>query len=292
LADPVGALVAQPTQLALADRGPGYANLEISVPFSPKEIAYRESHDLEENSHSQSKFFTGLNKHGLEPDFFDNPIVKIFEYLKNLPEGFAVISVEGGTSATIAPDNALLELDLVDGFADSVIPKLVSIYEGLRQFSGEFKTVIDEGFTPAYSTFNIGTIRSGAEAVQITGSCRLIPTVTKDTYEKWVNKFRARCEASGAQFKVLDYKPPFVVSEKKLIGPTCQKIASEMGLRAFTAAKKASDANVFSRFGVETLVFGAGQSVGHSLAANEHISMKDLESSLEFYRRVIRQICS
>ncbi len=291
VAQPIAAIVAQPTGLALADRGPGYATLEISVPFSESEIAHRESHDLKENSHSQSKFFTGHNKHGLEPNFFDSPIVKVFEYLKNLPEGFAVISVEGGTSAATAPDNALLELDLVDGFSDSVIPKLVNIYEGLRQFSSEFKAVSDHGFSPPHSTFNIGMIRTGAEEVQITGSCRLVPMVTKEIYEEWLSKFRDRCENSGAKFRVLDYKPPYFTPAGSVIGSLCQDIASEIGIKSFVAAKTASEANVFKRFGIESLVFGAGQSVGHSHSANEHISMKDLDTSLDFYRRIIGKIC-
>jgi acetylornithine deacetylase/succinyl-diaminopimelate desuccinylase-like protein len=292
LAQPIGALIGQPTGLTLADRGPGYATLEISVPFSAGEIAHRESHDLRENSHSQSKFFTGHTKHGLEPNFFDNPIVKVFEYLKNLPQGFAVISIEGGTSAAAAPDNSLLELDLVDGFSDSVIPKLVGIYEGLRQFNGEFKAITDEGFSPPHSTFNIGMIRTGTEEVQLTGSCRLVPMVTKEIYEEWLKKLRVRCEASGAKFRVIDYKPPYFTQSHGIIGSTCQKISDEMTGSTFVAAKTASEANVFMRFGIESLVFGAGLSVGNSLTANEHISMKDLEHSLEFYRRAISEICS
>jgi acetylornithine deacetylase/succinyl-diaminopimelate desuccinylase-like protein len=292
LGQPVGALVAQPTGLQLADRGPGYAIIEISIPFSDEEKTHRENHDLKENTQSQSKFFTAVNKYGFEPDFFDNPIVKLLEYLKNLPQGFAVIAIDGGTSLAAAPDNALLELDLVDGFADSVIPKLVGVYEGLRQFSSEFKTVIDEGFSPAHSTFNIGTIRSLTDAIQITGSCRLVPMVTKDVYEKWLNKFREHCEAIGAEFRVLDYKPPYYTSKQGPIGSTCQRVGSEMGFKSFVAAKTASEANVFMRFGIESLVFGAGLSVGHSLTSNEHISMKDLDQSLEFYRRVIQQTCS
>jgi succinyl-diaminopimelate desuccinylase len=135
-------------------------------------------------------------------------------------------------------------------------------------------------------------IRSNPEEVQITGSCRLVPMVTKEVYEKWVARFRERCESIGATFKVLDYKPPYFSAQKDEVGSMCQRIAKEMGLNSFVAAKTASDANVFMRFGVESLVFGAGQSVGHSLTANEHISMKDLDKALEFYRRVIGQICT
>lgn len=119
-----------------------------------------------------------------------------------------------------------------------------------------------------------------------------MPTVSKEIYEKWIEQFRGRCEKYGAQFKVLDYKPPFTKLGGGEIGSACQKIADELGFKSFVAAKTASEANVFSRFGIESLVFGAGQSVGHSLTANEHINMKDLNQSLEFYRRVIRQLCS
>jgi acetylornithine deacetylase/succinyl-diaminopimelate desuccinylase-like protein len=290
---PAAALVGRPTGLQLANCGPGYALIEIAIPFDGNEKNYRETHDIIENSHSQSKIFSGINKHGLEPDFYDNPIVKSLEYLKHLPEGMAVISIEGGTSPISAPDIAMLEMDIVDGFNKGMVTKLSGLYEILKNFSGAFRDITAEGFTPAHSTFNIGQIQSDSEEVKISGSCRLVPTVTQEIYEKWLQQLREDCEKLGARFHVVDYKAPFARVPAGDLYKTCKEILSEDNLSTqLVSTTLASEASFFSRIKCECYVFGAGQSVGSSHIANEHISMKALQSSQEFYKSVIERFCS
>ena len=289
---PAGALVGRPTGLQLANRGPGYALIEIAIPFGSEEKKYRETHDLIENSHSQSKVFSGINKFGLEPDFYDNPIVKSLEYLKLLPTGMAVISLEGGTSPLSAPDIAVLELDIVDGFEQGMMNKLSGLYEVLKKFSGAFRDITAEGFTPAHSTFNVGQIQSDSEEIKISGSCRLVPTVTHEIYEKWLQQLRNDCEKLGARFHVVDYKPPFTGVIDGDLYKVCKQALGEEKLSAeLISTTLASEASFFSRIKCECYVFGAGQSVGSSHIANEHISMNSLRSSQEFYKNVIDRYC-
>ncbi len=287
-----GALIGRPTNMMLADRGPGYAMIEISIPFSKNEQDYRENHDVTENSHSQSKVFSGGNKHGLEPGFYDNPIVKMLEYVRNLPDGFALMSVDGGTSPETNPDMAFLELDLVDTFEDSILPKLKSVYEILRKFSGEFQNVRAEAFDPPYSTFNIGQIRTFGEMVTLSGSCRIVPTVTKVIYDGWLEQLRGDCEKMGARFQVIDYKVPFVGSAETVLKEACRAAGVKVGLPDKNCATlTASEASFFQRIQCEAYVFGAGQSVGHTHMDNEHINMNDLKLAQDFYGHVIERFC-
>lgn len=288
----VGALVGRPTKLMLANRGPGYAMIEISIPFSGREREYRENHDVTENSHSQSKVFSSGNKHGLEPGFYDNPIVKMLEYVRNLPDGFALMSVDGGTSAETSPDMAFLELDLVDSFDDSILPKLKSLYEILRKFSGEFQSVRADGFEPAHSTFNIGQIRTFGEMVTLSGSCRIVPTVTKEIYDGWLSQLRDDCEKMGARFQIIDYKAPFVGSSEGPLSVACRTAGQALGLsQERPATLTASEASFFQRIKCEAYVFGAGQSVGNTQIDNEHINMDDLGRAQAFYSQVIERFC-
>jgi len=53
----------------------------------------------------------------------------------------------------------------------------------------------------------------------------------------------------------------------------------------------ATEASVFSRWGVECVVWGPGLSVGNSHAPNESIKMQDLDQAVEFYRHFLEGFC-
>lgn len=289
---PAGALVGRPTDLKISSSGPGFALIEIAIPFDDVEKKYRENHDLIENSHSQSKVFSSYNKHGMEFDFYDNPIVKALEYLKNLPEGLAVISVDGGTAPNVAPDIAMLELDIVDGFGEGMLKKLIRLLDILKNFSAAFRSVSSDGFVPAHSTFNVGQILTDSEQVKISGSCRIVPAVTQSIYEEWLSHLRRDCEKIGARFHVVDYKAPFLSAANGNLFSTCSAAAQALDLEsgAYTTAL-ASEASFFSRIGCECYVFGAGQGVVSSQVANEQVKISDCNRATDFYKKVIEGFC-
>lgn len=289
---PAAALVGRPTDMQLADRGPGYAALEISIPFDVEERRYRENHDLLENSHSQSKVFTSVNKHGLAPDFYDNPIVKALEFVRQLPEGIAIISLEGGSSPGTVPDITMLEMDIVANSAYGMTQKLKALYDILQRFAGAFRQVTSPGFVPEYSTFNVGQIISDSEEIKILGNCRLVPQVTQEIYENWLQVLRRDCEALGARFHVIDYKPPFVNRSEAGLRGTLEGILKEsQRSAAIKPTSLASEGSLFSRLGCECFVFGAGQSVVGSQMAHENININDVEASVRIYQKVIDRFC-
>lgn len=289
--NPACAVVGGPTHLRMADRGPGYAEIEVRIPYSDEERKHLQKLQFQENAVTQSKFFTADKSLTSERDFSENPIVQMLAYLKNLPEGMVLVSADGGQSPSAPPDAAWLEIEVFDGLRDTLIPKLVKLHDILLNFVGEFRQVKDPSFSPKHSTIQLGRINTQPDCLSILGSCHFVPQVTHDLYEKWLSDLQKACESIGAQFQLLDFREPFHGPLDGELGKTFKTILEEKGLSTEpTVARRGSEANLFPRFKIQTLVFGAGRVVGTQLA-NEHISIADLRSSTEVYEQLIQRIC-
>ena len=59
--------------------------------------------------------------------------MKMLDYLEQLPEGIAVMDLDGGISYNAVPSSAVLEIDIMGGFQDPIVPKISAIYEALRE---------------------------------------------------------------------------------------------------------------------------------------------------------------
>lgn len=288
----VRALVGEPTEMKLVTAGAGMAVVDVSIPFSEEERAYRRDHDLQESSSTQSKMFSGKAAHSSAPDLGQNAIMKMMEYLAQLPEGVAVMDLSGGINHNSVPAQAILEIDTVAGFKDPILPKISRIYSGLLELERDLKGFRESGFEPEHPTMNIGMIRTNEAEVRMTGSCRLPPTVTDAIYEGWMKKLAVAVQEVGATFRVKDYRKGFSIDESSEFVSGTQQILAKIGLSPKTARVAMScEANVFIRLGVECLVWGPGQSVGNSHAPNESIKIKDLRMATEFYRAIVERFC-
>lgn len=286
------AVVGEPTQMRLVTAGTGLAVVEIAIPFSEEERAYRRDHDLLESMSTQSRMFTGKAAHSSDPQAGENAIMKMMEYLSHLPDGIAVMDLDGGIDYNTVPENALLEIDTVAGFKDPILPKISHIHAGLKALEVELKAFREEGFDPPHPTMNLGMVRTYQQEVRITGSCRLPPSVTDATYENWMRKLGAAVQRVGATFRVKDYRKGFTTHAESQFVKGAQEILGKMGLNAQPQKLAvATEANVFSRLGIECLVWGPGQSVGNSHAPNENIRISDLRTATEFYKQLIERFC-
>ncbi len=280
----VAALVGEPTGMVLGHAGQGLAVLEVSIPFSDEEARYREHHDETESSSSQSKIFVGKAAHSSEPGLGENAIVKMLEYLAQLPSGIAIMDLDGGNSDNRVPESAVLEIDVVSSFRDPIVPKLAQITKVFRHMEQIIKNEM--------ASLNIGTIRTFPDQIRVTGSCRLPPTVTNDVYESWISTIRSECAQVGATFSVRDYKAAFNTDTGAKVVQAGSRALKATGMECVLAPVKTStEANVFSRFGVECLVIGPGQGVGNSHAPNENVKIEELHRAIQFYRHVIKELC-
>ena len=290
---PSHALVGQATGLRMAENAPGYAIIEVKVPFSSEEKAFQQQMQFAENVTTQTKMFTSSATLTTERDLSENPISQLLYYLKNLPSGLSLISADGGVSPTQLPDASWLEIQLNDQINESIIPKLAKLYESFMALAGELRTVTHSEFTPNYSSVNIGSIKTKPDGVYIFGSCKFVPNVTRDHYEKWLNNLEASCKSIGAEFQLLDFREPFSGHSDAQLGTVLSEALEKENLNpSLAVGHQCSEANLFSRFKVETLLFGAGNFDRGNKVANESISLKDLQKAQAVYSRVIGGLCS
>ena len=284
----VHAFVGEPTHMKLVVAEKGFAVVEVRIPFSPEEAAYRRDHDLQESSTSQSRMFSGKSANS---SVGESAITKMLAYISQLPDGIALMDIDGGISHNSVPLSAVLEVDLVAGFKDPILPKISNIYHSLQVLEKELQEFRAEGFDPPYATVNFGMIRTTSSEVLMTGCCRL-PPVSDGVYDNWMKKLQSAVEEVGATFRVTDYRKGFAVATDSAFVRATQDILSQMGLEAgLHKTTAATEASVLNRLGIECLVWGPGQSVGNSHAPNESIKIGDLKIATDFYKRVIERFC-
>jgi acetylornithine deacetylase/succinyl-diaminopimelate desuccinylase-like protein len=52
-----------------------------------------------------------------------------------------------------------------------------------------------------------------------------------------------------------------------------------------------TEAPVYQKAGMDTVIFGPGQAAGNIHKPNEHVSLADLHRCVEIYRDVVRRSC-
>lgn len=280
------AFIGEPTGMKLVVAGKGLAVIEISIPFSDEERAYRREHDLTESSSSQSRMFSGKPVDG------ESAITRMLSYLAQLPEGIALMDLDGGVSYNSIPIHGILEIDTVAAFKDPIVPKISRVFSRAKELERELKEFHEEGFDPPYPTVNLGMVRTSEAEVRFTGCCRLPPSVTDSVYEGWMKKLEMAVQSVGATFRVRDYRKGFQSDSGSEFARSTQSILGELGLDSKPQKiTVATEASVLGRLGIECLVWGPGQSVGNSLAPNESIKISDLTTAIRFYGRCVERFC-
>lgn len=286
------ALIGEPSDLKLIKAAKGYASVEIRIPFTTEEIAYREEHNLKESTSTQSKLFIGKTAHSSTPHLGENAIIKMLEYLQQLPDSVVLMEIDGGVNHNSVPSHALLEIDIVPNSNKPIVGKIVHIFEAVKKLEKEFLNFLDQDFFPAEPTLNIGLVRTYEDHVLVAGSCRIPPLISNETYESWMETLRLVCEQNGAQFRVTDYKKPFRTDEASVLVKGCRDELRAMGLSEdLTTQPSTNEASIFSRTGIDCLCFGPGKREGNVHTPSEHVSVEDLRKAVEFYKRVIERFC-
>lgn len=286
------ALVGEPTEMRLVTAGKGFAGVEIEIPFSEEEVEFRARHDSSDGSTTQSRVFVGKAAHSSVPQLGESAIKKLLDYLTKLPEGIAIMEIEGGTSYNTVPAHAFLEIDMVGELKESIAAKIAIVARAIHEVENKFEGFPDPTFTPPFPSLNIGMIRTYQDHVKFGGSCRLPPTVSDEVYEEWMSILRRACQSVGAIFRVTDYKQPFRTSEEESIVKVCRDQLLAMGRQTECATQAvANEANVFSRFGISCVAIGPGKGVGNSHAPNECVKIEELHEAVRFYKGILERVC-
>lgn len=286
------ALVGEPSDLQVINAGKGYVSVEIRIPFSAEEIKYRQDHNLNESTTTQSKMFHGVASHSSAPHLGENALVKMFEYLLMLPDTMNVMEMDGGINLNTVPSHAFLELDMGVMIKNPIIKKIAAIYQAIKKLEKDFLLHKDMRFNPDTPTLNIGVVRTTESEIQILGSCRIPPVITHEIYEGWMKGLHDVCQEQGSNFKVNDYKKAFHISEQSILVKGCLDELREMGLSDKVIAQASTnEASIFSRIGIDCVCFGAGKRESNLHTPNENVAIADLEKAIEFYKRIIERFC-
>ena len=285
------ALVGEPTEMRLLYAGKGFAVVDIEIPFSREELDFRREHDTNERSSSQSKIFLGKSAHSSSPQHGESAILKMLQYLSKLPDGIAVMELDGGVNFNTVPAQGVLEFDMAGGLKDTIATKITHLSRAIEELEKDFLNYPDSAFTPEYPTLNIGMVRTHDDHIKFSGCCRIPPSVNQQIYEGWMDKLRTACAATGSVFRVTEYKQPFRSSLETPFAKACQAQLSELNLPTECGTQSVTnEANVFSRLGIECLVIGPGLGVGNSHSPEEHVKLSQLEAATEFYVGIMRRV--
>ncbi|MGZ3742954.1 MAG: M20 family metallopeptidase [Pseudobdellovibrionaceae bacterium] len=286
------ALIGEPSDLKLIGAGKGFASVEIRIPFSAEEIEYRQEHNLLESTSTQSKLFIGKAAHSSTPHLGESAVIKMLQYLQQLPDSVTVMEIDGGVNYNSVPSHALLEIDIVSNSTKPIVTKLMNIYEAIKVLEKEFSNYSDADFYPSEPTLNIGLIRTYSDHVLIAGSCRIPPIIANSVYESWMEQIRKVCMDNGSQFRITDYKKPYRTNETSALVKGCCEELRKMGLPAnLTTQASTNEASIFSRTGIECLCFGPGKREGNVHTPSEHVVVEDLYKAVDFYKRVLERFC-
>lgn len=279
------ALVGAPTNLKVWNEAKGMASVEIKIPFSEEEKKFRHEHDRRENSSSQSRIFGGLTE--TSEGKSQNAIVSMLEFLSQLPDGIAVLDLDGGIDKKIVPSYASLEFDVVDAFSESMSQRASSILKTITGLEKTFASYPEE----SSPSINIGKIRTREEYVVLLGVCTVPPNIREETYNGWMEELRRSCQQVNASFCITEYFPPFATEKSGRLVSVAESVLRKMDLPAEpTRAPRSSEANTFSRFGIQCLLFGAGQI--REQAQNESVLLESLEKASLFYEKFIEEYCA
>ena len=139
---------------------------------------------------------------------------------------------------------------------------------------------------------NLGMIRTESDHVRLRGACHLPPDVTDGDYEGWMAEVRRACEKAGARMSILEYKSGFRTATTSAFVKEAQTLAEAGGLDGkLVPLPLSGEANVFSRMGIECLVFGAGRATSGIVGINEKVRVDDLRRATEFYRGSLERFC-
>jgi succinyl-diaminopimelate desuccinylase len=165
------------------------------------------------------------------------------------------------------------------------------VLKAAREVESQFQS-FKSGADLLAPTMNIGMIRTFEDQIRVLGSCRLPPSVPEEIYQNWMKQLGEACAQAGATFRVRDYKKSFAVSRDSEFVKGLLDISKEMDLDASLGMiESATEASVFSRLGMECVVFGPGVGVGNSHAPNERVKLESLEKAVAFYKRAVERFC-
>ncbi len=310
---PQMALVGEPSELALVTRHKGLAVLELL--FKSRGL-YRPS--------AQGWVYEvtclGRAAHSSTPGLGVNAIEHGMALLQDLQKKYGKVDLlawQGGTGHNIIPASTTLRFSLGDRSKVSIRPSAerririerlepgwcptlpwqdaLWCVETMRAMLEPYRKMRDRLFQPPELTWNTTLLRETREGWSLVLDIRTLPG---QKMERLMKSYEAKlCKRFGHpgsswQFHLERDNPGLDVERD---APVVKQVAA--ALRAaklpvkIVAKSGCSEAGLYSRVGIPSVVIGPGRATGNIHRPNETASLRQLKQAIRFYRAFLQRTC-
>lgn len=269
--------------------------------------------------------FSGKAVHSATPHLGINPISLCLEWvfkddgigrLVSLKSGSIANRVPSSATAVVASSASVKELaqncgaqcrEAGKGTEKGVIGREVAgilkkMYNYINQLNEEWQKHENAAFVPPATTaaVTVARIQSSEEAagrLVFTISIRFLPGVDIDCvllgFEECSEEIEAKWPDAKVDVRIARHDPAFYTDPASELVVKSQEIIKRLGYPGTLLAKPAcTEASIYAAHGCEVMVVGPGVSTGNAHCPNEHNSLKQIRSAVEYYQEIIPALCS
>ncbi|MDH4128069.1 MAG: M20/M25/M40 family metallo-hydrolase [Spirochaetota bacterium] len=277
IVNPKYAFVGEPTNLNLVYAHKAMIVIRIELPLEK----------YSENIKTETFEFKGESAHGSTPHLGKNAIISAVNALKDLPQEYELVSIDGGSAVNMVPidTKVVVTKNNVSYNRDN----LQFIFDLLDETENKLYNDTDYAYDPPYSVLNIGTISTNSDKITMRMAFRMLP---KRDFHVILKEIEEKLEPVRGKV-ILERNQPAMYTDKNgfLINKT-YKILNELGIEAIKETKPAStEAALYQKWGADSVIFGPGISTNNIHKPNEYNFISQLYLAVSFYERVIEDFC-
>ncbi len=311
---PKMALVGEPSELALVSRHKGLAVLEVTL--RSRGLLRPDSEQW-----AYEAVFHGQASHSSTPQLGRNALDQSVFFLQDLRRKFpkvTVLSWEGGEGHNMIPASARLRFCLPDrprtafraGAKQTVkaqklpagwystLPaeEALGCLETAKGLFVPLQKARDKAFDPPHLTWNLTQMKEAKEEWSLVFDLRPLPGQSiRAALKGFEARLWKRFGPPGAdwQFRVERDNPALDLEEKE---PVVREVraalrAARVPVRA-AAKSGCSEAGLYSRVGIPSVVIGPGRARGNIHRPNESIPLSQLKAAVRFYQAFLERTCT
>lgn len=308
------ALVGEPSQMRLVTRHKGLLVAEVLL----------KSKGLLRPPHTQwcyEAHFLGEAAHSSTPEMGHNAILESLRFLQKLHTKYkkvVVLSWQGGTGHNIIPASAALRFSLADhpkvSFPSgsrcrvkthrlpagwySTLPweRVLWTWERFQELFRPYEKLRDREFDPAHLTWNVTRLQETKEGWSLVFDARPLPGQSLARAVKGLeSKLWKEWGPPGPtwQFHLERDNSPLETSRQEAVVQLAMKALRQVKLSTTLVAKSGcSEAGLYAKVGIPSVVIGPGRSAGNIHRPNEQVPLKQLKKAIQFYEAFYKQACS
>ncbi len=313
LPKPEMALVGEPSEMALVARHKGLGVAEVL-------FKSRGLHRPTSSEWVYEATFRGQAAHSSTPDLGVNALKESWEFLRMISKRHpkvAVLGWEGGTGHNVIPSSATLRFSLGDlpkqSFRSTgkqrvkaqrlepgwypTLPWAQALWciDTLQDLFIPLQKAQDRAFRPPLLTWNITWLSSTREGWRLTFDVRPLPGhPIQRAIRGLEQKLWKRWGHPGEiwQFRLERDNPPL---DQERSSPVVRKAAAALKAARIpvkvVAKAGCSEAGLYARMGIPSVVIGPGRATGNIHQPNESISVKQLKKGIRFYQEFLKRTC-